>query len=184
MSLLEEQEVADILAFWFDETGKQDWFDPSSSLDESIRFRFEAIWHRAKDTEAGRFAEDPEQALAAIILFDQFPRNMFRDSARAFETDGLAREIARLSIDAGYDARLSDVQRQFLYMPFMHSEDLVDQKRSLTLFDTLEEREPFQFAVKHYELIAQFGRFPHRNAVLGRETLPQERDAVKAGEDW
>jgi uncharacterized protein (DUF924 family) len=117
-------------------------------------------------------------------LFDQFPRNIFRHKADAFATDRLALEISKLSIAQGLNGQLSLEEQQFLYMPFMHSENITDQDMSVELFDALGKAEPLQFAMMHRNLIKRFGRFPHRNNVLGRETMPDELDAISEGENW
>ena len=119
-----------------------------------------------------------------MILFDQFPRNMFRDSAEAFSTDPLAIAIARGAVDKHLDETLSQGERSFLYMPFMHSEYLDDQQRSLLLFTALGIQNSLDFAHKHHDIVARFGRFPHRNAVLGRAMRPGEEDAAREGAHW
>ena len=123
-------------------------------------------------------------ALAAIILFDQFPRNIFRDQARAFATDPLALSIARAALDRGFDEAFVAGARMFFYMPFMHSEALADQERALALFSQPGFETNLGFAKAHHAIIARFGRFPHRNAMLGRETLPEEEEAVREGAQW
>jgi len=117
-------------------------------------------------------------------LFDQFPRNIFRGSADAFSTDPLALAIARGAVDKGLDDALSQDERSFLYMPFMHSEDLDDQDRALLLFTALGNQNSLDYAHKHHDVIARFGRFPHRNAVLGRAMRPGEEAAAKEGANW
>ena len=125
------------------------------------------------------FLDDPLTALAAVILFDQFPRNMFRGDAEQFATDHLALAIARAAVDRGFDDQLQSKERGFLYMPFEHSESLADQKRSLQLFTALGDDYLLGFAKKHHDVIERFGRFPHRNAILGRAPRPAE---VAAGD--
>lgn len=176
--------AAEILHFWFEEMGKRQWFRPAKATDEAIIERFGELWEEQRSRVAADFLESPQTALAAIILFDQFPRNMFRDCADAFATDHLALQIAKKALECEYDDRLSDEQKQFLYMPFMHSEHLEDQTRSLGLFTALDNDNSLKFAIKHRDIIAEFGRFPHRNEVLGRETREEERAAVKQGENW
>ena len=121
--------------------------------------------------------DDPLTALAAVILFDQFPRNMFRGDAEQFATDHLALAIARAAVDSGLDDQLQSKERGFLYMPFEHSESLADQKRSLQLFTALGDDYLLGFAKKHHDVIERFGRFPHRNAILGRAPRPAEVEA-------
>lgn len=175
---------ADILHFWFEELGSDNWFDSSVDIDEQITERFQELWEEQKAKVASDFLATPETALAAIILFDQFPRNMFRDTAEAFATDHLALQIARAAIDREMDHKLTDEQRMFVYMPFMHSEDLDDQTRSLGLFTALGIENNIKFAKAHRDIIVKYGRFPHRNAVLGRETRPEEQAAIEQGSDW
>ncbi|WP_422342658.1 DUF924 family protein [Parasphingorhabdus sp.] len=175
---------ADILHFWFDELGSDNWFGSSADIDEQITERFQELWEEQKAKIASDFLATPETALAAIILFDQFPRNMFRDTAEAFATDHLALQIAREAIDREMDHKLTDEQRMFVYMPFMHSEDLDDQTRSLGLFTALGIENNIKFAKAHRDIIVKYGRFPHRNAVLGRETRPEEQAAIEQGSDW
>jgi len=120
--------------------------------------------------------------LAAVILFDQFPRNMFRDSADAFSTDHLAQQIAEQAVELELDQQLPEQQRVFLYMPFMHAEDIQMQNKSVTLFTKLGSNE--KFANEHHDVIAKFGRFPYRNEVLGRQTRPEEQAAIDDGASW
>ncbi len=173
-----------VLHFWFDELGSDNWFGSSDTVDEQIIERFQELWEEQKAKIAADFLETPETALAAIILFDQFPRNMFRDTAEAFATDHLALQIAKEAIDREMDHKLTEDQRSFLYMPFMHSEDLEDQTRSLGLFTALGTEDNIKFAKTHRDVIVQYGRFPHRNAVLGRETRPEEQVAIDQGSGW
>ncbi|QTD56960.1 DUF924 family protein [Parasphingorhabdus cellanae] len=174
----------DILGYWFDELSPDDWFGSGDRMDEPIRERFQELWEEQKTKVAEDFLGSPEQALAAIILFDQFPRNMFRDTAEAFATDHLALQIAKEAIDREMDHKLTDEQRMFVYMPFMHSEDLDDQTRSLGLFTALGIENNIKFAKAHRDIIVKYGRFPHRNEVLGRETRPEEQAAIEQGSDW
>ncbi len=173
---------ADILSFWFEELDPKDWWAKSDAIDEQIKERFLELWEEQKSKTAGDFLASPETALAAVILFDQFPRNMFRDSADAFSTDHLAQQIAGKAVDLELDQQLPEKQRAFLYMPFMHAEDLQLQNRSVTLFTKLGSNE--KFANEHRDIIAKFGRFPHRNKVLGRQYRPGEQEAVEAGASW
>ena len=174
----------DVLHFWFDHVGPDRWFGSGAELDAEIRERFEPLWQSMRSEKAIFFVSAPQDALAAIILFDQFPRNIFRHEADAFATDPLALEISKLSIEAGFHVELDTHEKQFLYMPFMHSESLADQDMSVELFDALGEAKPLQFAIMHRDIVKRFGRFPHRNEVLGRETLPDELEAVSEGKDW
>jgi uncharacterized protein (DUF924 family) len=174
----------DILKFWFDDIGQDHWFGSDKDTDDQIRDRFAPLWEAMRSKKANEFAGSARQALAAVILFDQFPRNIFRNGAAAFATDPLAIEISKLAIAAGFDVQLDVQQQQFLYMPFMHSESIADQDLSIRLFAALGQAEPLQFAMKHRDVIKRFGRFPHRNQVLGRKTMPDEEAAVAEGENW
>jgi uncharacterized protein (DUF924 family) len=173
---------AEILSFWFQELDPRDWWAKSDATDDQIRERFLELWEEQKSKTADDFLTAPETALAAVILFDQFPRNMFRDSADAFSTDHLAQQIAEKAVDLELDAQLPEDQRAFLYMPFMHAEDIHLQNRSVTLFTKLGSNQ--KFANEHRDVIAKFGRFPHRNAVLGRQTRDGEQGAIDAGASW
>lgn len=166
--------------FWIDEVGPKLWYSPTAELDQTIRDRFMVAWIEAPRL-AGEWADTPEGALAALILTDQFPRNMFRQDARAFATDPLARRIADAAIQAGHDRATPEPQRQFFYMPFMHSEDLTDQHRGVALFAERMPGENQRHAGLHRDVIAAFGRFPWRNADLGRVTTPEEQALLDAG---
>ena len=172
----------EILLFWFDELDPADWWNKNDAIDEQITERFLELWEEQKSKIADDFLSSPETALAAIILFDQFPRNMFRDHADAFATDHLAQQIAEKAVDLEYDQQLPEAQRAFLYMPFMHAEDLQLQNKSVTLFTKLGSNE--KFANEHRDVIAQFGRFPHRNRILGRQFRPGEQTAIDGGAKW
>lgn len=142
-------------------------------------------WHGALRAQpAESFLTDPETALAAAILFDQVPRNIFRGHAEAFATDSLARAIARGIVERGWDKRWPDEKKQFAYLPFQHSEDIADQRESLRLFAGCADPLFQDYARDHFDIIDRFGRFPHRNAVLGRTTRPDEMAAVERGKNW
>jgi uncharacterized protein (DUF924 family) len=166
----------DVLDFWFSRT-KEDWWRGGPGLDDEIRERFAIEWARQSRRHVDNFLDSPEDALAAVILFDQFPRNMFRGHADQFSTDHIALAVARLAIESGYDDGMDKVRRGFLYMPFQHSEDLRDQVQSLLLFTALGDPEQLSYARKHHEVIERFGRFPHRNAALGRKPTAMEQAA-------
>ncbi|WP_031298322.1 DUF924 family protein [Sphingobium lactosutens] len=176
--------AAALLDFWFNQVGEEGWWSHDPRLDRVCTEKFAELWRDKQAQPAEDFLDRADDALAAILLFDQLPRNMFRDSADAFATDALARDIARGAIAQGYDVQIGGAGRCFFYMPFMHSEDREDQDLSLTLFEGAGDAKWLDFARQHHAIIAQFGRFPHRNAVLGRETRDEERDAVAKGENW
>ena len=166
----------DLLAFWFGLEPEQ-WWKSDPSLDTGIYNRFCDIWTAQSLNVPEHFLGSPREALAAAILFDQFPRNMFRGHADQFRTDPLALAIARGAIEKGLDDELEPKERGFLYMPFQHSEDIADQKRSLALFTALGDAYQLRYAQLHHDVIERFGRFPHRNAILGRAPRPAEIEA-------
>ena len=180
----EPDATRDILDFWFREIGSERWWTRSDRTDEAIRSRFLPVWEKWRMRSADCFLDTAREALAAVLLFDQFSRNMFRGKANAFAADGLALEIARRTIERGLDQSLTREQRVFLYMPFMHSEDVAMQERSVALFGTLGEPDQIKYADMHREIIARFGRFPARNAALGRENRPGEAEAIAATANW
>jgi uncharacterized protein (DUF924 family) len=167
-----------VLDFWFGLESER-WWKADPELDEQVRERFLELWEEQKQRPVSDFLGSPGEALAAVVLFDQFPRNMFRGHADQFSTDLLALAIAKNAIDGGLDEQMSPAERGFLYMPFQHSEDLGDQKRSVSLFTALGDGYQLGFAKKHHDVIERFGRFPHRNSILGRRPRPAE---VEAGE--
>jgi len=177
-------ETDEILAYWFDEIGPDLWWTRSDETDETIRARFRDLWSEWRSRTPESFLSSARDTLAGVILFDQFSRNMFRDSAEAFSTDPLALAIARGAVEKRLDETLSRDERSFLYLPFMHSEDLDDQQRSLLLFTALGIQNSLDFAHKHHDIVARFGRFPHRNAVLGRAMRPGEAEAAREGAHW
>jgi uncharacterized protein (DUF924 family) len=169
---------SEVLKFWFGLKPEQWWRGPPD-LDELIRERFLDLWKEKRELPAESFLDDAPTALAAVILFDQFPRNMFRGHADQFSTDPLALAIAKGAIDRGLDDKLEKQERGFLYMPFQHSEDIDEQNRALLLFTKLGDQEQLDYAKKHHDVIARFGRFPHRNAMLGRQP---RADEIAAGD--
>lgn len=169
---------ADVLKFWFGLDPAQ-WWDGGPELDHRIKQDFLKLWWEKRQLPVDAFLTDPLTAVAAVILFDQFPRNMFRGSADAFATDENALAIAKGAIEKGFDKELAHDERKFLYMPFEHSEKLDDQNRAVLLFTGLGDEEQIAFARKHRDIIEKFGRFPHRNTVLGRAPRPDE---VAAGD--
>lgn len=173
--MTQDRWVDDILRFWFKELEEKDWFESSPDLDEKMRSRFLAL-HADKmaNLDIAR-VDDARTALAAIILFDQMPRNMFRGMAEAFKSDAHALTIARNAAEQGLDREFGPRELQFLYMPFMHSEVLSDQERCVDLFRMLGNDEGLKFAIEHRDIVARFGRFPHRNRPLGRESSAEEQ---------
>ena len=180
-----------ILTFWFGEIRDEPayfeeyaprWFVQNADFDREIVQRFQADYELAAQDQLTHWTETARGGVALILVLDQFPRNMFRNDPRAFATDPLAQQIAEQMIDAGLDRQLRLVERYFVYVPFMHSEDRAHQQRSVLLFQQLaEERAYFDtsYAVRHQEVIDRFGRFPHRNTVLGRASTPAELAFLK-----
>jgi len=167
---------ADVLKFWFGLPDEK-WWRGGDQLDEDIRRRFLKLWTDKRQLPADAFLADPLTALAGVVLLDQFPRNMFRGDAEQFATDPLALGIAKGAVDKGFDAELELRERPFLYLPFEHSEVMADQDRSLLLFTALGGEHLLRFARLHHDIIQRFGRFPHRNAMLGRAPRPEETAA-------
>ena len=170
---------ADVVAFWTT-AGPDRWFAKDEAFDSRFRRTFGDTHFAAARRELDGWADTAEGALALLILLDQFPRNVFRGTGHAFATDPLARRFARLAVDAGHDQALPPDLRPFVYLPFQHSESMADQDRSLALFQALPRRPDDRWAEHHHAVVARFGRFPHRNAALGRETTPEEAEFLKA----
>lgn len=158
---------AEVLKFWFGLDPNQ-WFRTDLELDHRIRQQFLKLWAQKRQLPANHFLTDPLTALGGVLLFDQYPRNMFRNNAEQFATDTLALAIAKGAIDKGFDEELAHDERAFLYLPLEHSESIADQNRSVLLFTGLGDPHYLKFARLHHDIIEKFGRFPHRNAMLGR----------------
>jgi uncharacterized protein (DUF924 family) len=163
----------EVLDFWFAQK-PETWWSADEEFDSEVRERFLEHWEEQQQRLVESFLGSPDEALAAVILFDQFPRNMFRGDARTYATDHMALAIAKAAVGQGYDETLGKDERTFLYMPYQHSEVLADQQRSLALFSALDDPELLRFAKLHHDVIERFGRFPHRNAILGRAPRPDE----------
>ncbi len=173
---------ADVLKFWFGLEPDR-WWHGGPELDYRIRQNFLKLWFEKRQLPTESFLNDPLTALAGVILFDQFPRNMFRGAADAYATDPLALAIAKGAVERGLDEELTPDERKFLYMPFQHSENLDDQNRAVLLFTELGDDHQLDYAKHHRAIIERFGRFPHRNAVLGRASRPDET-AAGADKPW
>ncbi|WP_340265790.1 DUF924 family protein [Sphingobium mellinum] len=176
--------AASLLHFWFNQAGPERWYQHEPAFDRQCVIRCRDTWEEKRALPPEEFLGRADDALAAVLLFDQLPRNMFRGTAHALATDGLARAVARGAIAQGYDIQIGGAGRLFFYMPFQHSEDRDDQALSLSLFEAAGDAEALDFARRHHDIIHRFGRFPHRNAILGRETLAEERDAAHQGLNW
>jgi uncharacterized protein (DUF924 family) len=171
--------VAEVDRFWFEELPSEAWFRRDEAVDAAIRARFGKLYERLKREGATHAATTPEGAVAAVIVLDQFPRNMFRDSPAAYATDAAALALAKQAVAAGFDHEMEPRRRQFLYLPFMHSEDRAMQARSVALYRDLGDAEALDYALRHQAIIDRFGRFPHRNAVLGRASTAAEIEFLK-----
>ena len=178
--------IPTVLGFWFGKIPagampepRTIWFKPTPEFDMEITDRFLGDHERAAAGELDALMQSGDGCLALAVLLDQFPRNMFRGTARAFAADGKARAVARHALERGFDLEMPPVQAMFLYLPFEHSENLSDQNRSVALFEALGNAEWIDYAVRHRDIIARFGRFPHRNTALGRETTPEEEEFLK-----
>jgi uncharacterized protein (DUF924 family) len=172
--------LADVIPFWR-EAGPERWFEKDEDFDRTIRSKFLAFHEAAARSELAALEESPEGALALVILLDQFPRNMFRGSVHAFATDPLARAVANRALVCGFDQAIEKMMQPFFYLPFMHSELLVDQDRSVRLHEAFGDPERLKYAEAHRAIVFKFGRFPHRNRALGRDTTPTEQEFLDAG---
>ncbi len=180
----------EVLAFWFGREGeggygefREVWFAKDPDFDREIRDRFESVYEEAVAGGLEDWKEEARSCLALIVVLDQFPRNMFRGDARMYAADELALAAARHALERAYDRELARFQRVFMYLPFEHSEDLEDQRRAVELFHRLAEEtgqeDLLVYAVRHLKIIERFGRFPHRNEILGRRTTPEEAEFLK-----
>jgi len=170
--------VNDVFRFWFEEVTKDHWFSRSDEIDAQVRQRFLTLHERLVEHD-GPGVTAPRPLLAAVIVLDQFSRNMFRGTPRAFAADFIARRLAKAAIEHGFDAAMSKQERLFLYLPFQHSEDGEDQVLSLRLFEQLGDEEWTRYALAHKVIIDRFGRFPHRNAALNRVSTAAEIEHLK-----
>jgi uncharacterized protein (DUF924 family) len=174
-----EEWIGDVIGFWFKELGRSRWFAKDDDLDSAIRDRFQVLFEVLSTWPAADALVSPERALATVLVLDQFSRNIFRNHPHAFATDPLAREVAQGAIALGLDEKLPPDQRVFLYLPFEHSEEAADQARAVALISALGDEEYTRYALAHKAVIDRFGRFPHRNAMLGRASTPEEETFLK-----
>ncbi len=168
----------EVLDFWFHGDSKK-WFSKDIAFDDEITSKFQATYFSALRAELFNWRRDPKGRLAEIIVLDQFPRNMFRNSPQAFAGDALALVLAQEAIAQKVDATLSAQEKSFLYMPFMHSESLLVHKEALLLFSAAGLEENLEYEKMHMKIIERFGRYPHRNKILGRESSPEEVEFLK-----
>lgn len=176
--------ASELLHYWFHVLRPQQWFGRSAAVDQALRRRFGGALEMLGQRPAQDFLGDPSTARAAVLLFDQLPRNLLREDPRAFAYDPLARAITRGVLANGWDRRMAKRARHFLYMPLMHSEGIADQRLALRLFAALGDSAVFAFCRDHARMIERFGRFPHRNTLLGRQSAPAEKAAVAEGNAW
>ncbi len=163
----------EVIAFWR-EAGPERWFAKDESFDRVCHERFYLTYEAAARGDLAEWELTPEGALAVVLLLDQFPRNMFRGTRRVYQTDATALDVADRAIERGFDSQVEPALRGFFYLPFEHSESLADQERSVALNEAAGDEDGLTWARHHYDIIARFGRFPHRNAILGRESTPEE----------
>jgi uncharacterized protein (DUF924 family) len=168
-----------VLDFWFSELEPKMWWLKSHELDQQIGQRFGVLHHQATVGELYHWRKTPQGALAEIIVLDQFSRNIYRDKPESFLSDSLALVLAQVAVDKEYDKKISVIERSFLYMPFMHSESCAIHEQAVQLFTKLGNLDNLEFELKHKEIIDQFGRYPHRNKILARESTPEEIEFLK-----
>jgi uncharacterized protein (DUF924 family) len=173
-------QAADVLAFWRS-AGPDKWFKKDAAFDAEIARRFLPLWHAAAKNELFSWEGSPEGALALVTVLDQFPRNMFRGKPESYATDALAREVADRALLRGFDQRVGAREWRFFYLPFMHSEDSADQERCIAAALYYRDDDFRKHAEEHADIIRRFGRFPHRNPVLGRDTSPDEKVFLDGG---
>jgi len=172
----------DIVDYWYSEQVKALWFNSNKAFDEELKERFEAVYQSAVNFELDHWKDEPQGALALAILFDQIPLNIYRDQPESFATEARAREVAAYAIDKGLDEKLTKEQKVFLYMPYMHSENLDDQETGIRLFEKAGLMENAKYAKHHRAIVEKFGRFPHRNKILNRESSEVELEYLASDE--
>jgi uncharacterized protein (DUF924 family) len=173
--------IGEVLDFWFAPSSKAHWFEPREAFDRAVAEHLGELYRRAAGGELENWQSCAPGCLALCILLDQAPRQLYRGKARAFATDAAALAVANLALAKGFNCTLPAEQRLFLYLPLMHSERLADQERCVALFGVDELRDNLRHAVQHAEVIRRFGRFPHRNAALGRASTPEEEVWFREG---
>jgi uncharacterized protein (DUF924 family) len=181
--VIEPAWVGEVLHFWFDELQESQWFEKSDAIDAQIRARFLAL-HRRVVADDGPVALSARPLLAAVIVLDQFSRNLFRGTPGAFAADPIARELSAAAVKQRFDVAMKEQERLFLYMPFEHSEDRKDQKLAVELIARLGNEEWTRDAIAHQAIIGQFGRFPHRNGVLNRDSSLSEVTFLQNPQAW
>lgn len=174
MDVEQHNQANEIIDFWFSDEMSSHWFSSTAEIDRHIQQRFEAVWQAASRRELDHWMSNADNCLALIIVLDQFPLNMYRGEARSFETESQAIDTTLYGIEKGYDQQLTKPQLAFFYMPLMHSESLDIQDISVEKYSLASLEFNLRFAKHHRELVARFGRFPHRNKILGRDSSPDE----------
>ena len=169
-----DNSINEVLDFWYAEENAKKWFNSTESFDEEIKQRFESLWQRAADGELSSWESTPNGCLALCIVLDQFPLNMFRGENKSFATEQQSIQVAKAAISKSFDEQIDKERVSFLYMPLMHSEELQDQELSVVCFKKRDLKDNLKFAQHHRDLIVEFGRFPHRNEALGRESTTAE----------
>jgi len=175
--------ISDILKFWFSDAVSPLWFKSTDSFDTELTDKYERIWQQAADGELDHWKESADGAVALSIICDQFPLNMFRGQGKRYSTEAKARDIAQYAIDQGFIKNMSQQHQSFLYLPFMHSENLKEQQVAIDLFAAAKLNDNVKYAQHHFAVIKQFGRFPHRNKELGRDSTDAEIEYLKTA-NW
>ncbi len=169
-----------ILDYWFSEKVKPYWFNSTDKIDKEIKTKYEDIWKNAIRGEYNSWKDTAEGCLALAIIFDQFPLNMFRGEVKSFSTEGMAIKVTKHALDKGFDQSIEKEKIAFLYMPLMHSENLTDQELSVELFDKAGLEDNWKFAKHHRAIVQKFGRFPHRNEILNRQSTDEENEYLNS----
>ena len=183
-AMSEIKTAEEVLTFWFAVENKPWWFKSTTSLDHDITERFLDTYRAAADGSLDAWTQTPHGCLALVVVLDQFPLNMFREQPQCFATEAASRRVAGLAIEKDFDSELDDEEKAFLYMPYMHSENLVDQDRSVALFRKAGLTKHIRWAEHHRDIVRRFGRFPHRNAIIGRTSTPEEVDYLNSPEGF
>ncbi|HPE62458.1 MAG TPA: DUF924 family protein [Thiolinea sp.] len=170
----QNQTPAEILDFWYNPPMSEHWFSATPEIDQTIRTRYESLWQQARDNKLEHWTQNAEGCLALCIVLDQFPLNMFRGDPRSFSTEQMAVAVTRAAVAQGFDRQLPRERVAFLYLPLMHSEHMRDQNESVRLFEAGGLEHNARFARHHRSIVETYGRFPHRNAILGRTSTPEE----------
>lgn len=171
--------ISEILSFWFSPEVKSKWFNSTPEFDNDLRQRYESTWGLARADSFDHWEQEPDGALALVIILDQFPLNMFRTDARQFSTESHARRIAGHAIENGFHLKLGKEQQAFLFLPFMHSESIEDQNFSVEMYAAAGLEDNLRYAKHHRDVVERFGRFPHRNEFLGRVSTAEEIEYLK-----